>query len=632
DAGKGPTILISPLLSLMRNQMETAERLGLTAATLNSDNVEEWEEVKEMIRNKKVDILLISPERLFSPGFQETMASLQGSIGLFVVDEAHCVSDWGHDFRPDYRRIVRVLQMMPSNVPVLATTATANERVIDDLLEQIGSNLNVIRGSLTRKSLRIQMIDHLKRQEERLAWLAENLPKINGSGIIYCLTKRDCRRVADWLQSQGINAEMYYGGMDGAEELEHRLQQNDVKALVATTALGMGCDKEDLAFVVHYQSPSSIVAYYQQIGRAGRKLEQADVILLTGDEDEQIHEFFIDTSFPKEENLLEVLQALENAEDDLTPEKLEQSVNMKRSKIEKCLKFLEVDGAVTRVSAKKYRRSFNPWKLDRERVIRVTQVRWNEWAQMKTMIQTSGCYMQFVARALDDHRSEPCGRCANCQGHLLYPDTTTEGVRKAALAFIRGDSLPIQVRKQWPQGTVTPRNIPERERTKPGRALSMYGDSVYGEKVHHDKYVAKRFRDELVEAAAHMIREKWFGAENLPTWVTCVPSRRDVTLVPDFAERLAGALGLPFYPVLEKVEDTEPQKEMENSTMRVLNIQSAFRVHDHFPHGEPVLLVDDIVDSAWTFTGCGVKLIQAGSGAVYPLALASAGMSGGDSD
>ena len=349
DRGHGPTLIVSPLLALMRNQIAMAGRLGLQAATINSGNVDEWDAVHDGLAANAIDVLLISPERLANERFvRDILPSIQGSIGLFVVDEAHCISDWGHDFRPDYRRIGRILRALDPRVPVLATTATANDRVVADIAEQLGEGASVLRGPLTRRSLVLDAIP-LANQAERLAWLAQQIPPMAGSGIVYCLTVADTQRVATFLRSTGIDARPYNADLSTQEReaLEDALVANELKALVATVALGMGFDKPDLGFVLHYQRPGSAIAYYQQVGRAGRAVEHAYGVVLSGREDDDIAEFFMDTAFPPSADMHRILETLEGV-DSMSVAALEKSVNLKRGRIAQALKILEIDGAVAR--------------------------------------------------------------------------------------------------------------------------------------------------------------------------------------------------------------------------------------------------------------------------------------------
>jgi len=570
DEGLGPTILISPLLSLMRDQVRMAAMLGVRAATMDSTNTSQWDELEQRLADDKVDLLLVSPERLANTRFQgQTLRSITRGIGLFVVDEAHCISDWGHDFRPDYRRIRRITQSLPAGVPVLATTATANDRVIADIEEQLGPNLVVVRGPLARDSLHLQVIV-LHDQAERLAWLAEYLAQADGSGIVYVLTVADARRVSEWLALLGIEAPAYYGSLanDERQRLEAALRTNDVKALVATVALGMGFDKPDLKFVVHYQRPSSAIAYYQQIGRAGRSVARAEVILLAGREDDAIAEYFIDAAFPPEDVLRDVLACVDES-DGLRLRDLEASVNARRTTIERALKILEVDGAVARDDSR-WVRTANPWEPDAARVAGVTAARHAEQLRMRAYVETPECLMRFLTRELDDPGDDRCGRCANCAGSFVARQVDAV-LAQAAARFLRRAYRPIEPRKSWPPGLgERTGSIPEPSRLREGRALAVYGDAGWGQLVKAGKYGGDGFADELVVAVVDMI-ESDLHADPTPSWVTAVPSRRNPELVPAFALRLAGRLGLPYRSAIVKVRDTPPQKDMQNSVQQARN-------------------------------------------------------------
>jgi ATP-dependent DNA helicase RecQ len=673
DAGAGPTLLISPLLSLMRNQILAAERLGIRAATIHSENLEDWAQVETDLQSNRVDVLMISPERLANPVFlQKLLPLIQGSIGMFVVDEAHCISDWGHDFRPDYRRIVRILRLLPPRVPVLCTTATANDRVVKDIESQI-SNLHVLRGPLVRRSLKLFNIK-LDDQAERLAWLAHFLPQLPGTGIIYTLTVQDARRAAEWLKRQGIAARAYHADLEAHQriEAEQQLLGNDVKALVATVALGMGFDKPDLGFVIHFQRPGSVVAYYQQVGRAGRAVDSAFGILLSGREDDEIQEYFINSAFPPLEVMTGVLRVLGKA-GTMTVDEMSAELNYGYRALEKALKLLEVEGVVER-DKRNYSRTANPWQPDTARFEQVTRHRRAEVAEIKRYVEHSGCLMEFLSRALDDPAAAPCGKCMNCTGKKERRAVPTALVQ-AAVDFLRHDALVLESRIWWPKpalgelGKVLPGAldqyesgkpkmvIPERLRAQEGRVLCMYGDAGWGHEVARGKYQTGLFSDALVTAAAELIQGKW-KPDPAPQWVTAIPSRRHTELVRDFAERLAARLGLPFVPALRQCRKTQPQKEMRSSTLQLRNVLRAYEVTDvptlapsnaaaapagftgmfqraarrvgaHFGNGPtlppvPVLLVDDMVDSGWTLTLAAVLLQHHGSGPVYPFALAKA--------
>jgi ATP-dependent DNA helicase RecQ len=643
DAGAGPTLLISPLLSRMRNQILAAEKLGIRAATIHSQNIEQWRQVKAGLASNQCDVLLVSPERLGNTEFlAELLPLVQAQLGLFVVDEAHCISDWGHDFRPDYRRIVRILRLLPANVPALCTTATANNRVVQDVQAQI-PHLRVLRGPLVRTSLRLFNL-LLQDQASRLAWLAHFVPQLPGNGIIYCLTIQDTRRVAEWLQKNGVNARPYHADLQAQERIaaERALLANEVKTLVATIALGMGFDKPDLGFVIHFQRPGSVVAYYQQVGRAGRAVDEAYGILMSGREEDEIQDYFIRTAFPPAELMKEVLQVLEG-HTNLTLEGICAELNYPRGTLEKALKLLEVDGAVQHEGTR-FARTANRWKPDVLQAKQVTAIRRAEGEQMRDYLAHTGCLMEFLARALDDPTAGPCGKCMNCTGRTQRRAVPAALVA-AAVAYLRSDVIVLPVRRRWPKpvadevraslpgsADLFPEGhaksvIPESARAQEGRALCIWGDAGWGREVAAGKYEAGRFSEALVEAAAKLVRHQW-QPQPWPEWVTAVPSRRRQELVRDFAQRLAGRLQLPFLPLLRKPADTPPQKEMENSVSQIRNLLGAFGLEAVPPKG-PVLLVDDLVDSGWTMTVLAVLLQHHGAGPVFPLALAKATPRGG---
>ncbi len=627
EQGAGPTILVSPLLSLMRNQIEAASRIGVRAFTINSSNRTEWDAAEAALASDSCDILLISPERLGNDRFmRKVLPGVSGRAGLFVVDEVHCISDWGHDFRPDYRRIIRVMESLPAGMPVLGTTATANDRVVADVQQQLGPELVLLRGPLARASLRLQNIV-LSTQAERLAWLAENIGKFKGSGVIYCLTVADVQRVTNWLKSQGVKAEAYHAGDDAKidrEALEKALLSNELKALVATVALGMGFDKPDLAFVIHFQRPGSVVAYYQQVGRAGRAVDRAYGILLSGSEDDDIQDYFIESAFPSPETMTSILDAV-GARKGLSINELLARVNVSRSMADRALKLLEIDGAIEIKFDKKslYFRSANPWQADIERTNRITALRRAELAQMQKYVTHRGCLMEFLARALDDPDAKSCGVCANCQGKGFRAEASAELVKQAA-EFLGRVDIVLEPKKRWPLDMVLSENsvIPAEVRNAPGRSLCYYGDAGWGRLVREGKYERGEFDDQMVDASALLIRERW-QPEPFPEWVTAIPSRRHPGLVYDFASRLARSLGVPFVAALVRTSDAAEQKLMANSSMQARNVAGTLGTIEQVPAGA-VLLIDDIVDSGWTLTLAGWLLRKKGCGAVHPFTLARA--------
>ena len=623
EAGAGPALLVSPLLSLMRNQIAAARRMGVRAIRITSDNREHWEAAEECLRRDEVDILLIAPERLGNEHFRtEVLAGIANRIVLLVIDEAHCISDWGHDFRPHYRLIERIASTLPVNLRLLATTATANDRVMGDLATVLGPGLDVQRGDLNRPSLTLQTI-RLPRQSERLAWLAEQVPELPGHGIIYALTVRDANQVAEWLRSQGLAMEAYTGQTgDRREELEHSLLDNGVKALVATTALGMGFDKPDLGFVIHYQSPTSVVAYYQQVGRAGRALDAAYGALLSGEEETDIADYFILGAFPTPDEVRLVIEALEAAPNGLSVAELLGNVNISKGRIEKTIVLLSLE------SPAPIAKEGSKWQLTAanlsdefwERAERLTHLRRDEQRQMQEYVRLQSGHMEFLIQALD-------GEPGTVQPPNLppLPAEVAPGLLQEAVTFLRRTSLSIDPRKQWPAGGM-PRydvrgRISAEHRAEPGKTLSIWGDAGWGGLVRHGKYQDSRFADDLVSACVSLVA-KW-APRPAPEWVTCIPSRRHPDLVPDFAERLAMRLHLPFHPALTKIEERAEQKSMANGVQQARNVDGSFAVSpERFPGG-PVLLVDDMVDSRWTLTVAAWLLRSNGSGEVWPLALAS---------
>jgi ATP-dependent DNA helicase RecQ len=640
EAGAGPTILVSPLIALMRNQLEAAAALGIEAATVNSSNREDWEETFERIDRGEVDLLLLSPERLANPQFRaNVLPELVKTSGLLVVDEAHCISDWGHDFRPDYRRIAGLVKQLPETAAVLCTTATANDRVISDVTEQLGGGSNqdgegeggsgaelmTIRGSLDRPSLRLEVVD-MPSQAERLAWLATYIPQLQGSGIVYCLTVRDTTTVTNWLDANGIEAEAYSGQVESDEriEIERKLLANEIKCVVATSALGMGYDKPDLGFVVHFQGPGSPIAYYQQVGRAGRGLAEADAVLLRGVEDRDIQDFFIKSAFPPPEQIQQVMELIEASVKPLTVGALMNEINLGKGRLGLMLKQLEVEGALRKVGSG-WRRSGREWTYDEERIRAVTEARRAEQKAMEAYGNDGRCLMEALRAELDDPGAEPCGRCAVCTEPKFDAELDRD-LSLRAIAMLQERPIEIEPRKSVPSATGGFPRVPRGELLQPGRALATWNDAGWGRLVAQGKFKDEHFDDELVDACKALY-SNW-KPDPAPAWVTAVPSMRRPELVPDFAERLAAALELPYAAAVRQTRETREQNQLENSRQQFLNVEGAFAVDRSACHPGPVLLIDDSVDSKWTLTEVGRGLRRAGTVAVWPLVLANAGIGG----
>ena len=624
--GAGPTILVSPLLALMRDQIAAASRAGVRAVAINSTNPHEWAEIQSRLQDDSVDVLLVSPERLNNPSFRETqLPALVGRTGLLVVDEAHCISDWGHDFRPDYRRLRDLIAELPNGVPVLATTATANSRVVADVAAQLGSadTVRTIRGPLARRSLRLGVL-RLPDAAARLAWLLTHLDELPGSGIIYTLTVSAAEDTARLLRDAGHDVRAYTGQTDTAErqDAEEALKRNEVKALVATSALGMGFDKPDLGFVLHLGAPSSPVAYYQQVGRAGRATDNADVVLLPGPEDEAIWNFFATASMPSQERAEAVLAQL--GDQPLSTPALEARVNIKRTPLELLLKVLDVDGAVQKVQGG-WVSTGRPWQYDRERYEHIAAERKAEQQHMLDYealpAGASGCRMEFLQRSLDDDTATPCGRCDNCAGAWFSADLGVDAAAQAASSLDRV-GVPIDPRAQWPTGSAVARgNIPAADRMLEGRALARLTDLGWGGTLRAlfaiDAPDAPASPAML--AACVRVLAGWGWAER-PVGVVAMPSRGHPLLIDSVAKGLAAAGKLPYLGSLGYAHPPQGGPG-GNSAFRLAQVFDAFEVPFDVAGG-PILLVDDLADSRWTLTVASRQLLRAGAGGVLPFTLA----------
>ncbi|WP_083974726.1 RecQ family ATP-dependent DNA helicase [Kitasatospora mediocidica] len=651
-AGSGPTVIVSPLLALMRNQVDSAARAGIQARTINSANPEEWDEIQAEVAAGSVDILLVSPERLNNPDFRDqVLPKLAASTGLLVVDEAHCISDWGHDFRPDYRRLRTMLAELSPGVPVLATTATANARVTEDVAEQLGTagsdgRALVLRGPLDRESLSLAVLS-LPDPAHRLGWLADHLDELPGSGIIYTLTVAATDEVTDFLRGRGFPVASYSGRTEDAERrsAEADLLANRVKALVATSALGMGFDKPDLGFVVHLGSPGSPIAYYQQVGRAGRGVDRAEVLLLPGREDEAIWRYFASLGFPPEEQVRRTLAALEEAGRPLSTAALEARVDLRRARLETMLKVLDVDGAVRRVRGG-WLATGQSWAYDGERYAKVARAREAEQQAMREYATSDRCRMEFLRRQLDDEEATACGRCDVCAGPRLKPDVSAEAL-DAARAALGRPGVAFEPRRLWPTGMDSlgvplKGRIPAGEQAQSGRALGRLSDIGWGGRLRTmltagapDAPVPPDVLDALVTVLADWARGPggWAGSgpeTARPVGVVTMASASRPELVASLGARI-GAIGrLPLLGRVEYADGRAPQGARSNSAQRLHSLAGSLVLSPGLAEAlaatpGPVLLVDDLVDSGWTVTVAARLLRRSGAAAVLPLVLAVQG-------
>ncbi|WP_420035948.1 RecQ family ATP-dependent DNA helicase [Streptomyces sp. cg28] len=653
ERGSGPTVIVSPLLALMRNQVEAAERAGIRARTINSSNTEEWDSVRTEVAAGEVDVLLVSPERLNNPDFRDNvLPQLAAATGLLVVDEAHCVSDWGHDFRPDYRRLRTMLADLPQDVPVLATTATANARVTADVADQLGtgggSDALVLRGPLDRESLSLGVLQ-LPDAAHRLAWLADHLNELPGSGIIYTLTVAAAEEVTAYLRQCGHVVTSYTGKTENADrqQAEEDLLANRVKALVATSALGMGFDKPDLGFVVHLGSPSSPIAYYQQVGRAGRGVEHAEVLLLPGKEDEAIWRYFASLAFPPEEQVRRTLDVLAQSDRPLSLPALEPLVELRRSRLETMLKVLDVDGAVHRVKGG-WIATGQPWVYDTERYAWVAKQREAEQQAMREYATATGCRMEFLRRQLDDEEATPCGRCDNCAGARF-----TTSVSSAALDSARGElgrpGVEVEPRKMWPTGLAAvgidlKGRIPAGEQAGPGRALGRLSDIGWGNRLRPmltpqapDGPVPDDVARAVVEVLADWAKGPggWASdasdAQPRPVGVVTMASHTRPQLIDSLGAGIAQVGRMPLLGQIEYAPDSDTAHvSRSNSAQRLRALDGTLRLPPELSAalaraGGPVLLVDDFMETGWTLAMAARLLRRAGAEGVLPLVLAVQG-------
>ncbi|GAB3015196.1 ATP-dependent DNA helicase RecQ [Nocardioides flavus (ex Wang et al. 2016)] len=643
EGGAGPTVIVSPLLALMRNQIAAAERAGIRAVTINSTNIDQWQPIHDQIHAGEVDVLLVSPERLNNPGFRdEVLPRLAATCGLLVVDEAHCISDWGHDFRPDYRRLRTLLAELPTGIPVLATTATANQRVTDDVAEQLGVHADgtsdaavlVQRGTLDRESLRLGVVQ-LKTPEQRLAWLADHLAEQPGSGIVYCLTVAATQEVAGYLRDRGLEVAAYSGQTEADERhaLEQALVEGRVKALVATSALGMGFDAT-LGFVINLGAPSSPVAYYQQVGRAGRGTDDATVVLLPQAEDRDIWAYFASLGFPREEQVRETLAALAESDRPLSTATLETRVELGRNRLESMLKVLDVDGAVQRVQGG-WVSTGRPWTYDAERYARVAEAREREQQAMLGYLRTTECRMRYLREQLDDvgpdGRAADCGRCDNCGGVTLSSAVSDASVAEAGQRLSR-PGVVLEPRRMWPTALG---NLGLDLKGKiaagagPGRTVARLTD------LGHGQALRQLFREDtpdgpvppgLAQAVMDVMKDWSSQWSSRPDAIVVVESATRPTLVNDLAEGLSRVMQVPVVGTWAiRDPSVPPRAGASNSAQRVAAVRRRGGLDADVPPGATVLLVDDQVATGWTLTVAAVAIREAGAGAVLPLALATQG-------
>ena len=634
EEGAGVTLVISPLLALMDNQLSAARKMGLNCAALNSTTANERELILMGMEANTYDLVLATPESLMNKKFRQYLPDIR--IGLLVIDEAHCISDWGHDFRLEYNKIYRVIEQLQPNVPVLATTATANNHVIEDLQNQMGKP-KVSRGHLMRDNLSIQILP-LSDKESRYAWILDNIGRLPGTGIIYCLSRKDCTWLSDFLCENGISAEPYFSG-DGEQEKQSqetlkRFLNDEIKVIVSTIKLGMGFDKGNVAFVIHFQCPKNVIAYYQQIGRAGRNISFARTFLMLGGEDYRIHKGFIENAFPSEPEMKRIRQCITDCPGVCTVNKICAAIDISKKKILKALDFLEDEGLIEKewhssTSGKPYavyKSTAAPFVYRGEHYEEIKQIRYRELEQMQTIAGTSECLSRTVVSCLDDIEDHDCGICSNCEPKGRFPVTVSAVSKRRAIDFLENLTIPIDPWNYWPRNNLvadTKNYYPNLQ----GIALSKYNEGL-GKLVRDGKYSTQKFDDQLVRKGARVLK-KHIKEHDL-CCVTAVPSL-NTNVVPDYAKRLADACGLPYVDLLRKTNRSH-QKDLNNTAHQFVNAYKSFESISSASMPSGVILVDDMVDSGLTLAVCGARLGQAGCERVFPLALADAGSGGKDDE
>ncbi len=615
STGAGPTLVVSPLLALMRDQVSAAERAGLKAATVNSTNIDDWDEVFQRLDEDAIDVLLVSPERLGNPRFAARLGALLARVGLIVIDEAHCISDWGFDFRPDYQRLARALLSTPT-ASVLATTATANERVTLDIGKQLGASTVTFRGTLARTSLTLSVVPGLS-PLQRYAWIADALEQLPGSGIVYVLTVAEAERLTAFLRSCGHAVDAYSGQTDADTRLkvEDRLRHNQVKAVVATSALGMGYDKPDLGFCVHVGSPSTPVAYYQQVGRAGRAVAHAEGVLLPSDADERIWDYFATASIPDPQAADKVLQSLGSEERSLV--EIEAETGVRRGRLEALLKILAVEGVVEKTGSA-WHTTGVPYVHDTAKWTALAQVRQQEAGIMRQYAHGQGCLMAYLQTALDDPSPAPCGRCSVCTGHVPHPGLMpSQDKLMADRNFLRGMDVDIEPRKRWPAGVRRKGSI---QGFDVGRAVSFADDPGWVAELQALRTAVPGDVPAELLAGAVATLGRW--AKRWPTRPVCV-----VPLpAPDMASnrRMAEHIGQKGrLLMLDGFSWTGgPEPDDAASTPVVAHLESAIRwTGDTAMPAGPVLLVGTDVRTRWTATVAAALLREQGVSQVLLLAL-----------
>lgn len=613
----GITVIFSPLIALMRDQVKSLNSKGIAAKFINSEQTaeENMSTIQEAIAGK-IKILYIAPER--QENQEWIKATRKMNLFMVVIDEAHTISVWGHDFRPAFRRIINLVKLLPLSLPVLATTATATKRVQRDIEQQIGGKLTTIRGNLVRENFRLYVIK-VHSEDEKMVWLAQNLNNIYGTGMIYTGTRVDTEIYAKWLSSNGINAINYNAGHDAdtRKDIENGLMQNRFKCVVSTNALGMGIDKPDIRFIIHTQIPASPIHYYQEIGRAGRDGKPTIIILFYNEakdekgieEDYKLPLSFIDGARPSREKYLKAIEALKN--EPLGGRGLMKATNLKQTQIRVIKADLIDQGIAKEVlngKNKTLEYQFGAKELDTQSFENLRLAKLKDLDNMVSYVNTTKPRMQFLCEFLDDENNINYSNCDNT--NLKKQSVVLTNEWKEKLSVFRETYFPVLEVETMKSKIVN------------GVAASYYGVSNVGNAIHRSKYEnGGDFPDFLLRLTLKAFR-KTFGNTKFDL-VLYVPPTHSGDLVKNFASKFANVINVPISHKLIKVRQTNEQKVFQNGWLKQDNVKDAFSyITPNEIIGKKIILLDDIFDSGATMKEIGKLLTSMGAEMIVPVTIA----------
>ena len=549
----GLTIIFSPLIALMRDQIKSLNEKGIKVGLINSGETDDENNLTiQKAINNELKILYIAPERQENSLWQEAVSKM--NVSFVVVDEAHCISSWGHDFRPAFRRIINLMQVLPSNIPVLATTATATVDVAQDIKNQIGGDIELIRGDLLRENLKLNVI-HVESEEDKMAWISNYLEKVNGNGIVYTGTRSNAEIFSKWCENEKLNTIYYHGGLDSDSRklVEKEWMKNKYKAVISTNALGMGIDKSDIRFIIHTQITQSPIHYYQEIGRAGRDGQTAEIFLLFNPKDTDLPLSFINGARPTVKQYEKVISALK--EEPLGEKNLMKATNLKQALV-RTIKADLLDQKIIREvkygSSKKYEYQYNAPQLDTTEFEALREHRLREFEKMVEYTNTSKCKMLYLCNYLGDDTSENCGICDSCSGdtnHFSMSQRDTEKIQN-----FQDNFFPFLEVEDTKTNLIN------------GVASSYYGFSNVGAVIHKCKYENGRDYPTILLKQTLRAFGKTFKEQKFDL-IMFVPPTKSGKLVENFATKIASTLKLPVASLI-KVKETKEQKIFQNGTLK----------------------------------------------------------------